>query len=80
MGIPQFSVFRETCYRNSSPNQNLWSLILFMIKEFVLGRNEKKETPIQVFSCENCKILRTPILKIICDRLLLKDYLYTIYF
>ena len=33
---------------------------------------ERMQRPAQVFSCEYCEFLRAPILKIICERLVLK--------
>ena len=37
-------------------------------------RKRLKETSTQVLSCEYCEVLRTPILKNICERMLLKDF------
>ena len=48
-----------------------WSLFLIKLQAFRPAILLKK-TPTQVFCCEIAKILRTPILKNICERLLRK--------
>ena len=50
----------------------LWKVQSFLVtKIFVSLQLYQKETPTQVFFCECCKILRTAVLKNICQRLLL---------
>ena len=45
-------------------------------QSWISRSSHRRETQAQVFSCEICKFLRTPILKNICERLLLSIPFY----